>query len=80
MFSTPNTFRLLTTAASRAFCFGRIIPSYPSSRALMAMGNAPFMPCKLPSRLNSPIMIYLWSFSSDMDFTAANMPMAKGKS
>ena len=27
MFSTPYTFRLLTTAASRAFCLGRMKPS-----------------------------------------------------
>ena len=38
---TPYTERLLTTAASRAFCEGTINPSNPSSRALMAIRILP---------------------------------------
>ena len=54
---TPYTDRLLTTAASRAFCEGTINPSNPSSRALMAIGKAPLMGWIVPSRLNSPIIM-----------------------
>ena len=34
------------------------VPLNFSARALMAIGNAPLMGCKVPSRLNSPTSIY----------------------
>lgn len=56
IFSTPYTFRLFTTAASRAFCLGSMKPSKPCSRALIAMERARLTGWRLPSRLSSPII------------------------
>ena len=42
MFSTPNTFKSLTIAASLAFSLGKIKCLKPSSRALIAIGKSSF--------------------------------------
>ena len=65
IFSTPYTSKSLTIAASLAFCFGKIKPLKPSSLAFMAIGKAPFMGCKLPSKESSPIIKY---FSMSCEF------------
>ncbi len=56
MFSTPKTSKLSTIAASLAFSLGRIKYLKPSSLAFMAIGKAPLIGCKLPSKESSPII------------------------
>ena len=79
-FSTPYTFSPSTIAASFTFCLGRKKPKKPSSLALIAMGKAPRIGCKLPSSDNSPMIMYL-SMTSDLICDEANkIPIAKVKS
>ncbi len=68
-------------AASLAFCLGKINPLNPSSLAFMAIGKAPRMGCKLPSRDSSPIIIYSESgWFSLICPVDTNIPIAKVRS
>ena len=78
--STPKTSRLFTTAASRAFCLGTMMPLKPSSRACMAMGSTPLMGSTVPSSESSPMMRYSCSSSAGTCSEAAMMPTASGRS
>ena len=80
MLLTAKTSIPSTTAASSAFCLGKIIPSKPSSFACIAIGNAPFIGRSEPSSDNSPIIINLWSCSEFTCSEAAKIPIAIGKS
>ena len=78
--AAPSTSMLSTTAASAALLSGIMMPLYPSSLALSVMGNAPFIGISLPSSPNSPIIRYCSSLSVFTASSAANMPMAIGRS
>ena len=78
--SAPYTFRRLTTAASITFALGTMMPSKPSSRALMAIGSTPFIGWSEPSSDSSPISINRLRRSALIFSSAASMPTAIGKS
>ena len=80
IFSMPYTSIPSTIAASSAFCEGNKKPLKPSFFACMAIGNAPFMGCKEPSKLNSPIITNSSSWSASICPDAAKIPIARGKS
>ena len=80
IFSAPYTSKLFTIAASLAFCIGRIKPLNPSFLACMAIGSAPLMGCRLPSRESSPMMIYRSISSHCICPLAAKIPIAKLRS
>ena len=80
IFSAPYTSKLLTIAASLAFCIGSINPLNPSFLAWIAIGSAPLMGCRLPSKESSPMMIYRSISSHCICPLAAKMPIAKLKS
>ena len=80
MLSTPNTSKPSTMAASLAFFCGRIKEVKPSSLALIAIGKAPFIGCTLPSKDNSPMIIYCAKSVKAICLEAAKMPMARVKS
>ena len=76
MLSIPYTFSPLTIAASRIFFLGRINPSNPFRFASIAIGNAPLIAFKLPSKESSPMIKYVESFSDGICSLAAKIPIA----
>lgn len=80
IFEAPYTSRSFTTAASQAFCLGKIKPLKPSSLALIAIGNAPFIGWRLPSIESSPINTNLDKLDESICSAAARIPIAKGRS
>ena len=56
-FHAHKTSRLFTTAASLTLALGTMRPLNFSALARIAMGNAPLMGCRWPSKLSSPTSI-----------------------
>ena len=78
--STPYTSRPTATAASAAFCFGRMSLRTPFSKAMSATLTAPSMGRSLPSRPISPRIMVPSSSEIGTEPCAAAMAMAIGRS